>query len=96
MNIYYDNELGLTKVGEFEIREADYSFNIFAVWCDLLTKKFYTASDSGCSCPIPFDDITSRADLTEHENGHSVIAAIREIDEPFESPDDLIARVMAI
>ena len=96
MNLYYEDGDGLTKVGEFELQEANYSFDIFAVWHDPITKKFYSASDSGCSCPTPFDEITSRSDMTEHENGHAVVAAIRAIEKPFESPDDLIARIMAL
>ena len=96
MNLYYDdNALGLEKVGEFDISEPDYSFDIFAVWRDPITGDFYTATDSGCSCPSPFEDISSRDDLTRHNNAHAVLAAIRAIENPDGDPSDLIAKVMA-
>lgn len=96
MNLYYDdNALGLKKVGELDIREPDYSFDIFAVWRDPATGVFYSASDSGCSCPSPFEDFQKREDLTEHTTAHDVVAAIRALGQTDEDPSDLIARVMA-
>lgn len=96
MNLYYDdNALGLEKVGEFDVREPDYSFDIFGVWRDPLTGDFYTATDSGCSCPTPFEDITKREDMTKHTTAHAVVAEIHAVEKPYESPADLIAKIMA-
>jgi hypothetical protein len=61
-NIYYDGAFGLTKVGEWEWSEPDWSFDITAVWRKS-RGKYYYASDAGCSCPTPFEDITSVRDL---------------------------------
>lgn len=95
-NVYYHPEkFGLETVGEFEIDETDYSFNIFAIWRDPKTGKFYTAIDSGYSYPPPFEDFDSMEDLTTHENAHSVVAEIRSHKDPYENPADLISRIMA-
>lgn len=95
-NVYYNpEEFGLETVGEFQIDEPDYSFNIFAVWRDPKTGKFYTAIDSGCSCPSPFEDYNSMKDLTVHENAHSLVSEIRYYKDAYESPADLISRIMA-
>ena len=56
-NPYYQaEEFGLTPLGEVELREPCYSFDILAVWYHAETKRFYWATDSGCSCPAPFED----------------------------------------
>lgn len=95
-NVYYSpEELGLEPLGEFEIHEADYSFDIFAAWRDPKTGLFYSASDSGCSCPSPFEDYNSLESLTMHETAHSLVAEIQAIEDPYESPADLIAKVMS-
>jgi hypothetical protein len=40
-----------------------YEFDIFAVWRDANGDLYY-ATDAGCSCPSPFENYTSLADLT--------------------------------
>lgn len=95
-NVYYNpEEFGLETVGEFEIEASFYSFDIFAVWRDPKSGKFYTATDSGCSCPTPFEDYDSIESLTAHENAHSVLAEIQSYKNTYESPADLISRIMA-
>lgn len=62
-NIYYNPEkCGLAIVAQIEREDLSYEYDI-----TLLLKrgeKFYLASDSGCSCPTPFEDFRSLADLT--------------------------------
>lgn len=56
-NIYYDPEhFGLVKVTEFERSEPCYSFDTFVVWYSKDNDTYYWGSDSGCSCPSPFED----------------------------------------
>ncbi len=56
VNFYYHPESdGLTTVGEVQWGEPCYDFDITAVWRDGDT--FYWADDSGCSCPVPFEDL---------------------------------------
>lgn len=60
-NVYYDPEaFGLTMVDSLDIA-GSYEFDIFAVWTD--GKRLYWASDTGCSCPTPFENFHSTADL---------------------------------
>jgi hypothetical protein len=54
---------GLRTIGEVQWGDADYSFDLTAVWLDTTTGSLYYADDAGCSCPAPFED-TGRDDLT--------------------------------
>lgn len=63
-NPYYNPaECGLEMIDSVEL-EPDYDFHIIAVWRDTETNKFYYASDSGCSCPTPFEDYNELAALS--------------------------------
>jgi hypothetical protein len=59
--VYYNPEkFGLTKVLEHDFSDGCYQFDITAVFTkDDEPGKFYWASDSGCSCPSPFEGHTS-------------------------------------
>lgn len=55
-NVFYDPEkFGLKIVLTVE-RDLFYEFDMFVIWTD--GERFYSATDSGCSCPIPFEDLT--------------------------------------
>lgn len=63
-NVYYNPEKwGLEPVAEVEYSSGSYEFDTRVVWKDRNTGTHYTARDSGCSCPVPFEDITTLADL---------------------------------
>lgn len=63
--LYYEPENhGLETVAEFEAYEPDWSFDVLVVWRETATGKFYAAADSGCSCPVPFEDHTFPTDFT--------------------------------
>lgn len=49
-------EFGLTPVASLE-EDEPYQFDILQVWKHE-DGTFYYASDSGCSCPSPFEDFT--------------------------------------
>lgn len=58
-NVYYDPEhFGLVKVTEFERSEPSWSFDTFVIWYSAETDTYYWGSDSGCSCPSPFEDFS--------------------------------------
>ena len=58
-NAYYHPEaLGLTVVAELEFSDENYCFDTRVVWKDE-SGNLFTARDSGCSCPTPFEDYTS-------------------------------------
>jgi hypothetical protein len=62
--LYYSpGKYGLELVAEEEYSSGSYEFDIRAVWRDTETGKLLTARDSGCSCPTPFEDYTSKDDL---------------------------------
>ena len=61
VNPYYDpQKLGLKIVGEIDCG-GGYEFDKFVVWEKADGSKWY-ATDSGCSCPSPFEN-TELADL---------------------------------
>lgn len=61
-DVYHQPEkFGLEPIGEIEWTEPDYSFDFTVVWKK--DSDYYFASDSGCSCPSPFEYYTSIEDL---------------------------------
>ena len=62
-NVYYAPETwGLELVGEIEYSSASYEFDTRVIWKDK-NNQFFTARDSGCSCPTPFEDYETFDDL---------------------------------
>lgn len=62
-NIYYDPEsVGMEIVGTVDASEA-FEFEILLVVRDLEDGKLYIATDAGCSCPVPFEDVRGRSDM---------------------------------
>lgn len=62
-NVYYSPEKwGLSVVAEIDYSSGSYEFDYRVVWKDD-TGKLWTARDSGCSCPTPFDECHSLDDL---------------------------------
>ncbi len=43
--------------------KASYDFNIFGVW--IVNGQAYYGTDSGCSCPMPWEDVNSVNDLDQ-------------------------------
>lgn len=63
MYIYYNpEELGLEVVDTLGECGLDYAFNTLIVWKNNNGELFW-AQDSGCSCPVPFEDYTKIEDL---------------------------------
>ncbi len=64
--LYYDPQYhGLETIHEYNAYEPDYSFDMLVVWRETATGKLWAATDSGCSCPTPFEDHTWPTDFTE-------------------------------
>ena len=61
-NLYYSPEQFGLEMMSFEDDTLSYEFDILAFWvnCDGVV---YSASDSGCSCPVPFEDYHSLCEL---------------------------------
>jgi hypothetical protein len=65
-NPYYNPEkCGLRLIDSISHTDEPYEFDITCVWQDIETGRYYTAHDSGCSCPTPFEDFKFLSDLTE-------------------------------
>lgn len=63
-NFYYNPEMSdLTIVADMEWSEPCYDFDQTVAWKDK-EGNLYWASDSGCSCPMPFEDYTEVSQLT--------------------------------
>ena len=62
MNIYYNPErFGLKIVDAVEYGSGCYEFDLLVVWEDEAGQLYY-AEDTGCSCPMEFEN-TGRDDL---------------------------------
>jgi hypothetical protein len=63
-DVYYNPEqLELRSVAEINLSDGDYCFDLRAVWEHRASGILYTARDSGCSCPSPFEDYHSLEQL---------------------------------
>jgi hypothetical protein len=57
---------GLREVGEVDFSDGCYQFDYTRVWLHVETSTFWMADDSGCSCPSPFESLSSE-ELTSIE-----------------------------
>lgn len=71
----------LTKIGEIDLAVADYSFDLLAFWVRKRDGQLLYATDSGCSCPTPFDAVKVR-DLRETTLDTVLDVARREAHDP--------------
>lgn len=56
-NPYYNpDKCGLELVADVDYSDGCYQFDIRVVWRHLETGRLLTMRDSGCSCPVPFED----------------------------------------
>lgn len=70
---YYPENVGLEVVGHLDEDGLDYEFHILGVW-RTSNGSIVWAEDSGCSCPVPFEDY--------HYNGpedHNLEADLNEL-----------------
>lgn len=79
-SIYYSPEdYGLTPVGCLAQDGLDYEFHILAIWKDK-DGNIYWEEDSGCSCPIPFEDCRFNGP-DDHNLGTDLQALMAALDE---------------
>lgn len=107
MNPYYDtndrpNEVGLVKLGELDEADLCYEYNTLLVVKHEPTGRVFYATDSGCSCPTPFEHYhfsgPDETNLDEIKAGDSFTSFQREV-EGFpasqEERDELLTSVKA-
>lgn len=76
--LYYTPEqYGLKPVYDWDFYDEAYEFSILAVWKHE-DGKVYAAFDSGCSCPVPFEDHKFPEDFVEVKSWEDVKAIIAE------------------
>jgi hypothetical protein len=70
-NLYYSPEASnVDLIGTVQWGEASWDFDLTCVWRSKEDPtKFYVASDSGCSCPSPFENIelSELKPMTKHQ-----------------------------
>lgn len=61
---------GLETVDEFDYCQESYEFDIIALFKDPKDGKLYIGTDSGCSCPTPFEThtISNLSEVTKAED----------------------------
>lgn len=63
-NPYYQpEEFGLVPIAEIDYSDGFYQFDTRVVWRNTESGEIYTARDSGCSCPIPFENFETLESL---------------------------------
>lgn len=76
MNLYYSPEkYGLEVVGTIEWSEPNYDFDMTVLW-RAKRGQYWIGSDSGCSCPSPFEDIY---DVNELDGPYLKADAVRRL-----------------
>jgi len=68
---------GLQIIADVEWSSGSYEFDQTVVWQHLETGQLYIASDSGCSCPSPFESYDSIADL-DKTTVHGALTELRD------------------
>lgn len=78
-DVYNEPEkFGLELVAMIERPDLSYSFDMFGIWRHKDTGAVYYGSDSGCSCPSPWESFTSLDDLTEARTAAELHKALNE------------------
>ena|SRR6266487_1360075 len=64
-NVYYNpDKCGLTLIAKVE-EALSWEYDMVIAVRDNESDKLYVVHDSGCSCPTPFEDVSSFSDMTE-------------------------------
>lgn len=91
-DVYMQPEhFGLETVGTVSWDDEPYQFDLTIVLRDR-DGRLYWASDSGCSCPSPFEDFTSIEDLRTG-TVYQLIQELTDRCEGMEKVVDLLARI---
>lgn len=79
---YYPEKLGLKQL-TFDEPNMSYEYNTLAFWATP-DGQIYTAHDSGCSCPTPFEDLESDT-LEAFKKKAERVGSLRQAEEAFNS-----------
>ena len=63
-DVYYQPEaFKLEEIAQHDFSDGCYQFDLRVIWRHTETGVLYTGRDCGCSCPSPFEDVTSLESL---------------------------------
>lgn len=100
---YFPGRYGCCKVGEVERSEETYGFDTIAVLASTADDGgFYVGTDSGCSCPTPFEHYAGLDDftgpLTADQCAEEVISLWLEPYDPYDLPAlaDLLCGILDV
>ena len=95
-NVYYNPEaFGLKVVAEIDYSSQYYEYDTRVVWQHIESGKFYTARDSGCSCPTPFEGCSSIEDL-EDFNVEVIVSEVHESGRGLNDSHDFVRTIRAL
>ena len=72
---------GVTDLGTIDLSEPNYSF--YLAWVLGTPEGFYLGTDSGCSCPSPFENYRSLDDFTGPLTADQAIEELDSLARPF-------------
>src|SRR5690606_29635696 len=87
-NIAYNAEdYGLEFLGSADLEDEPYQFYLVGVWYG--PEGFYLSTDSGCSCPSPWENHMSIDDLTGPMSAEDAVQEIKSLadDVSYGTPD---------
>lgn len=92
-NPYYNPEdHDLTILGEVEVAGV-YSFDKIVVWRRNSDGSLFWQTDSGCSCPSPFEDIAGVADMRPISSARDLALFTQELSYYHKSDPEGVQRV---
>jgi hypothetical protein len=90
-DVYYSpDKFNLEQVAQIDYSDGSYQFDYRVVWRHKDTGKLYTARDSGCSCPSPFEDYVKIEDLEEFSLSKIETEAREEAAEDYYEGDSIL------
>jgi|SRR5687768_2287599 len=94
-DLYYNpDKFGLEVVVEVEWSEPCYDFDLTVVWIDK-DGTYYWASDSGCSCPSPFEDYNRLEDANSGTKWEAINYLTSQLKDRFWNENDYATQQVA-
>lgn len=84
----HPEEFGTEIVGTVDLDEPSYSFNYALVSRNLTSGRFYVNTDSGCSCPSPFEDFTTKTSLGMSLSAQEAATRVQQLVDEANTRDD--------
>lgn len=83
LNPYYDSDTLSLEIISFERSSGSYEFDTLCFWATQ-DGRVFTAQDSGCSCPTPFEGYAGKA-LDDILSGLERVGSVNQAETTFDS-----------